>query len=229
MNMNKFIITLIVLFSYTNANADINLDIEQCAKANINACVDVADSYEERGDHSSALSYYQKSCDLNSGYGCRWAGIYLDPHFSEYKVNKNKKLSISTYIKSCKLSDATSCNNIGVDYRDGNGVNKNLALAKKYFQQSCVEIEDGEGEGCYNLGYIYDNGKGAKTNKPQAVKFYNIGCELLEHSESCYALGHIYYYGGEGVTKNHKKSKIYFSRSCEYGLDDGCLAMKDPF
>jgi hypothetical protein len=212
------------------ALADVKADIEACHRGDKVRCEDVADAYEEGDgvqlDQAKALEYYDKACQMDSAYGCRSYGLYVDPVFEEYKVEKNLQASNMAYKKGCDLSDAASCNNIGVIYRDGIGVEKNPLLAKQYLTKACLEIEEGEGEACLSLGYMYDYGKGIKANQVKARAIYQKGCDEFEHGASCYNLAYMHEFG-EGGARDRKLGKAYYEKACEYGDEDGCDTLKD--
>lgn len=63
--------------------------------------------------------------------------------------------------KACDLNNGGGCNGLGVLYKDGQGVEKNLTKASQYFSKAC---ELNNGWGCNNLGDSYQNGEGV-TNR----------------------------------------------------------------
>ncbi|MEJ2609340.1 MAG: tetratricopeptide repeat protein [Candidatus Thiodiazotropha sp.] len=222
---------ILILFALCAAPAlaDVKADIEACHRGDKVSCEDLADAYDTGDgvphDQAKALEYYNKACQMDSAYGCRWYGIYIDPDFEEYKVEKNQQACAAAYKKGCDLDDASSCNNIGVIHRDGIGVEKNALLAKQYLTKACYEIEEGEGEACLNLGYMFSNGKGIKADQVKARAIYQKGCDEFENAASCYNLAIMYEYG-EGGAPDSKLEKAYYTKACENGDEDGCDALK---
>ncbi|MCK0504596.1 sel1 repeat family protein [Helicobacter pylori] len=62
------------------------------------------------------------------------------------------------------------CNGLGVLYKDGQGVEKNLTKAAYFYFRAC-ELK--EGDGCVFLGFLYGSGEGVekKLNKSRLSLF----------------------------------------------------------
>lgn len=226
--MNFRHIPILLAFCTAPALADMKEDVEACHRGDKVSCEDVADAYDAGDgvphDQAKALEYYNKACQMDSAYGCRRYGIFIDPYFEEYKVVKNQQGSAAAYKKGCDLNDAGACNNLAVNYRDGIGVEKNILLAKQYLTKACYDIEEGEGAACLSLGYMYSEGKGIKADQIKARAIYQKGCDEFEHAASCYNLAIMYEYG-EGGAPDSKLEKAYYKKACEYGDEDGCDAL----
>ncbi|GAA8754917.1 hypothetical protein Hpoki52_02740 [Helicobacter pylori] len=63
--------------------------------------------------------------------------------------------------KACDLNNGGGCNGLGVLYKDGQGVEKNLTKAAYLYSKAC-ELK--EGDGCGALGGLYYNGDGVKQD-----------------------------------------------------------------
>ncbi|GAA8307301.1 hypothetical protein HpNP137_04880 [Helicobacter pylori] len=98
--------------------------------------------------------------------------------------------------RACGLNNGRGCNNLGVLYRDGQGVEKNLTKAAQFYSKAC-ELKDGRG--CSALGMLYENDQGVEKNLTKAAQFYSKACDL-NISRGCGALG-VLYYNGQGVEK----------------------------
>ncbi|WP_240445742.1 tetratricopeptide repeat protein [Helicobacter pylori] len=70
--------------------------------------------------------------------------------------------------RACGLNNGRGCNNLGVLYRDGQGVEKNLTKAAQFYSKAC---DLNNGSGCNNLGDLYQNGEGIekKLNKSRSI------------------------------------------------------------
>ena len=65
------------------------------------------------------------------------------------------------YEQACNGGVAESCNNLGLLYKEGQGVKQNYAQAAKFYEKAC---NGGVAQGCYNLGNAYYTNKGVKQN-----------------------------------------------------------------
>ncbi|WQZ40453.1 sel1 repeat family protein [Helicobacter pylori] len=86
--------------------------------------------------------------------------------------------------RACDLNNGGGCNGLGVLYKDGQGVEKNLTKASQYFSKAC---ELNNGWGCNNLGDSYQNGEGVEKDLTKATYFYSKACKLGEQL-ACKAL-----------------------------------------
>ncbi len=77
--------------------------------------------------------------------------------------------------RACGLNNGRGCNNLGVLYRDGQGVEKNLTKAAQFYSKAC---DLNNGSGCNNLGDLYQNGEGIEKNLTKAAQFYSKACKL---------------------------------------------------
>ncbi len=67
------------------------------------------------------------------------------------------------------------CGALGVLYKDGQGVEKNLTKAAYFYTKAC-ELKDGWG--CSFLGVLYYNGDGVKQDSKKAVALFEKACKL---------------------------------------------------
>ncbi|GAA7579573.1 hypothetical protein JP0027_02200 [Helicobacter pylori] len=77
--------------------------------------------------------------------------------------------------KACDLNNGGGCNGLGVLYKDGQGVEKNLTKAAYLYSKAC-ELK--EGDGCGTLGGLYYNGDGVKQDSKKAVALFEKACKL---------------------------------------------------
>ncbi len=77
--------------------------------------------------------------------------------------------------------DAPGCYNLGVDYTNGLGVEKNPATAVPLYRKAC---DGGQAAGCSNLGVLYDEGSGVEKDSAVAVGLYKRACDC-GNAESC--------------------------------------------
>ncbi|WP_231630660.1 tetratricopeptide repeat protein [Helicobacter pylori] len=86
--------------------------------------------------------------------------------------------------RACGLNNGRGCNNLGVLYRDGQGVEKNLTKAAQFYSKAC---DLNNGVGCKNLGFLYEYGKGVEKDLTKAAYFYSKACKLGDQ-KACEAL-----------------------------------------
>ena len=97
-------------------------------------------------------------------------------------------------------------NNLGVMYREGEGVRQNYDEAVKLFRLSANQ---GDAEAQNNLGWLYDNGWGVTQNYNEANKWYKLAAEQGDglaqvNLGANYALGY-------GVERNLVRSFMWMS------------------
>ncbi|WP_324659685.1 tetratricopeptide repeat protein [Helicobacter pylori] len=77
--------------------------------------------------------------------------------------------------RACGLNNGGGCNGLGVLYKDGQGVEKNLTKAAYFYSKAC-ELK--EGDGCGTLGGLYYNGDGVKQDSKKAAALFEKACKL---------------------------------------------------
>lgn len=142
--------------------------------------------------------------------------------------------SISELKKACMWGEGSGCNNLGVMYEQGIGVEKDYKEASKYYQEAC---DLNNGYGCSNLGVLYYNGYGIARDGKKAIEYCQKACDL-NNAIGCYNLGLWYaegkgigvsyteavYMKGENVRANYEKAAEYYQKACYLGNQNGCEA-----
>jgi TPR repeat protein len=110
----------------------------------------------------------------------------------EREVNKKEELqgkAHDLYTKLAKQGYSDAQFKLGLIYRDGITVKKDLGYAKSLFIQSA---EQGHIQAQYELGKIYNEGQGSIIqDKDEARKWYTLAA-MHGHAEAQLELGHIY-------------------------------------
>ncbi|BAW42700.1 cysteine-rich protein H [Helicobacter pylori] len=91
--------------------------------------------------------------------------------YKEQDFSKARKY----FEKACGLNNGRGCSNLGVLYKDGQGVEKNLTKAAYLYSKAC-ELK--EGDECGALGGLYYNGDGVKQDFKKAVALFEKACKL---------------------------------------------------
>ncbi|GAA0204224.1 SEL1-like repeat protein [Selenomonas dianae] len=197
--------------------------------------------YEEKGKDKKAVECYQKAIDL----GCddaifALAELYekqgneedmirllvkagnqgnvaamerLETHFEEVEDYRS---AIWWTEKKAKLGDANAMWWMGIRYRDGEWVERDLEKAFEWFQKS-AKAEDANGM-CL-LGDCYRDGKGTGHNIEEAIHWYEKSA-ALENSYAMWRLGMLYD-AGNGVPENPVLGAEWYRKSAEAGNVQG--------
>ena len=88
--------------------------------------------------------------------------------------NKEYDRAAELFKKVCDGGEMRGCNNLGVMYTNGDGVEKNEQKAAELYKKAC---NGGETNGCYNLGLIYADGKGVEKDFKKAAELFKKACD----------------------------------------------------
>ena len=88
--------------------------------------------------------------------------------------NKEYDKAAELFKKVCDGREVRGCNNLGVMYDKGNGVEKNEQKAVELYKKAC---DGGEVLGCFNLGIMYATGNGVEKNEQKAAELYKKACD----------------------------------------------------
>ncbi len=127
-------------------------DISECSKGDALACNRIGVLYESgtavKKNLTKAKKYYQKSCQLKFGKGCRdLAQVFI----GEEDYNK----ALEYYSEGCSLNDANACSDLAFLFEEGKSVNLNYSEAKKHHKKAC---DIGNEKSCKNYAYLDKNG-----------------------------------------------------------------------
>lgn len=103
---------------------------------------------------------------------------------------------------------------MGLCYKNGKGVDKDLEEAAKWFAKSANQ---GNVNGQYYLGVCYDHGWGVEQDKEQAVRWYTKAAEQGD-PDSQHNLA-VSYEDGEGVERNINEAIKWYTKAAEQGYD----------
>ncbi|WQZ22313.1 sel1 repeat family protein [Helicobacter pylori] len=77
--------------------------------------------------------------------------------------------------KACDLNIGDGCENLGVLYTTGRGVEKDSTKAAQFCSKAC---NLNNSWGCGFLGFLYEYGQGVEKNLTKAAYFYSKACKL---------------------------------------------------
>ncbi|WP_439259095.1 tetratricopeptide repeat protein [Lonepinella sp. BR2930] len=130
----------------------------------------------------------------------------------------------SEVINCAKEGDLICQTEVGIAYREGNGVKQDYVKAKEWFLKSAKR---GENNAQYRLGALYYMGWGVKQDYFKASEWF-IKSANQGNVYAAHAIASMYYYG-RGIERNKTKSKEWFTKSCQGGVSDSCQILKEAF
>jgi hypothetical protein len=75
---------------------------------------------------------------------------------------------------SCERGDAWACYKLGLRYRKGDKVDRDVRRAFVFFERACVS---GNVRGCMELAEAYDRGEGVPADAARALELYKQSCD----------------------------------------------------
>ena len=121
------------------------------------------------------------------------------------------------YKKACDKGYPIACYSLGISYRNGEGVKKDIEKTLQYFKSSC---QKGVSPACNSIGYIYEQKKRYET----AAKYYKKAC-LLENGMGCSNLGALHFRKRIHSANDEEAVKM-FKLGCVYGNKKSCAYLK---
>jgi len=118
---------------------------------------------------------------------------------------------------ACTNNSWEACKDLGILYRDGNGVARDDARAVAFFSKAC---EADPPKGCNSLGAMYASGNGVTKDDARAASFYSAACDA-EDAMGCSNLGNIYA-SGRGVAKDDTRAAAFYAKACNGGNAVAC-------
>ena len=91
-----------------------------------------------------------------------------------YDDKQDYQQAFNWYQKSANQGYATAQYNLGVMYRDGQGVRQDYQQAFNWYQKSANQ---GYAAAQNNLGVMYDEGQGVRQNKVTAKEWFGKACD----------------------------------------------------
>lgn len=134
--------------------------------------------------------------------------------------NNDYITALKEWMPLAEGGDATSQYNVGVMFREGQGLPQNYSQAMIWLLKSA---EQGHADAQYSLGVMYHEGRGTPQDDKHAVDLYLMAAEQ-GHVHAQYNLG-ISYHEGQGVDPDFAKSIIWFRKAAEQGNADALNTM----
>lgn len=169
---------------------------------------------------------YEENLKLEAAEQCfeeaRSNGDLSASHYlPEFYEKHEKEISNARQKRACSLRliaqsldgdiDASACRQLGRCYEEGDGVEKNIAEAFKWYQKAA---HGRDGIACYLVGQCYEQGTcGFAFNAEEAFKYYDLAAAWLPENPSwvkkIYTKLAYCYQNGWGTARDSKKASSH--------------------
>lgn len=133
------------------------------------------------------------------------------------EAEKERQRQLQELIIKADSGDSESQYLLAKKYQTGDGLEKSLGTAIKYFT---LAAEAEHSEAMISLAVMYSEGEGVIKDQKEAVKWL-LKADKLNNPKAMRNLGTCYYHG-MGVTQDLDKAKKYYKKGAELG-DDKCM------
>jgi hypothetical protein len=186
------------------------LGVERSYRRAIAYCRYAADQ-----EHEMAISIIEKlknAAKANDPYSQWVMGLYY-AGTGEFSCSpEDAKESVKWFKNAAENGYANAQYNLGVCYKDGEGVQEDEQAAREWFQRAASQSNAAAN---YMLGLFYQQGRGGlKQDDKEAAKCFLSAAE--NNVDAQYNLG-VCYKDGKGVKQDNKESLKYFQRAAEEG------------
>lgn len=120
--------------------------------------------------------------------------------------------ALSTWRPMAEQGDARAQNNLGILYRNGEGLVQDFDQARAWLLRSAAQ---GHAQAQYSLGIMYDFGYGVPQNYPEALRWYQQAA-ALGNSDAQYSLG-VLYAEGRGVARSLAEAARWYGQAAQLG------------
>ncbi|HEY5938005.1 MAG TPA: tetratricopeptide repeat protein [Kofleriaceae bacterium] len=159
-------------------------------------------------DAKTALAAIKTTDDKCTGKECARTGM----GFMKTEVEK----ALGYFKKGCETGDGISCGMLGLAFKEGLGVAKNLAATLALNTQSC---DLGYFKGCYNLGLMLYNGEGVPADEAKGLSVLEKACNGDAY-RACGSLADLY------LTTDKAKARTLAKRGCDNNDPMSCEVLE---
>ena len=135
-------------------------------------------------------------------------------------MTDNPALEINNLLRLTKEGDKDATMLVGLAYKNGNGVKKNLALAVEHLLRAA---DAGQAHANCELGILYNRGEGVPKNPVEGARRLRIAAECGEQWAQV-ELGLIYT-KGLNTPKDYHEALKWFSRAAQQGNQYGLMGL----
>jgi len=186
-------------------------------------CGDRIDASFSLGDVQEIDAVWKRACDGGFVRACRAHGYYL----ARLATPSSLASAVDYYRMACDGGDLPGCNNLGIMYENGTGVDhSDLKHAADLYRQAC---DGGAMRACNNLGIIYENGTGMDRPDPaRSVKLYRQACDGGNFA-GCNNLGILYENGTAVDHPDPAQAVALYQLACDGGEMMACKNLGDMY
>lgn len=166
-------------------------------------------------DISKAISYLDTAVEGGFSTACFAKGLYF--FNGEYGHEKNMAEGVRLWTIAANKGHVTATFNLGICYRDGDGVEKNLVEAASWFEKAA---DEGYTNAMLNLADMYFEGNGVPADTEKALALLQKAADN-NNTAALFRLGLRYYHGDYGIIQDREKAVEYWRIGSEAG-DSGC-------
>jgi TPR repeat protein len=159
-----------------------------------------------------AAGLWQRACDGGSTMACVSVAKTL---LSQGPAQVERGLALLQ--TACTGAVVGGCATLGVAYRDGYLLKKNMGEAVGLFQKAC---DAGDVHGCRMFATALFQGDGVNADQPRAVTLFKDCCDFGD-LRSCANLGRANEIG-QGTAQNLVAAAELFKRACNGGVSEAC-------
>jgi TPR repeat protein len=120
--------------------------------------------------------------------------------------------AVQLFLKAAEIGSLEAKWNLGLIYKDGIGVERNMEEARRWFE---VAAGNGHPLAQYNLGLMYLIGSGGESDLSKSIEYFTMSAEA-GNPDAAFGLGELYLIG-DAVTKSEEKALNWFMVAAEAG------------
>ena len=91
-----------------------------------------------------------------------------------FSLLNSNDLNLDELKTECLASKPEPCNNLGLLYVEGRGVEQDDKKASEYLKIAC---DFGDAVGCYHLGFLYKEGAGVEKDLSISKSYFKKACD----------------------------------------------------
>ena len=165
---------------------------------------------------AAILNDFRSCVSLSRPDGCADLGVRYETGMDGLRTSPEK--SVVLYERGCAHESGIACNNLGVAFGRGAGVDADPVAARRWLEKACSLDA---GRGCGNLALLLSLGEGGTVDLARSNQVLARGC-ALDDAISCHLLGSRHAGGSQGLDKDAFTARELWQKACELGHTDSC-------
>jgi TPR repeat protein len=176
------------------------------------------DGFRGTPDPRQALAKFELACNANLPSGCSNVGF---AYRAGVGAPPDASLAVARFQRACDADKSpeagAGCRELGNQYMDGKGVERNVERGMALYQQGC---KLGDASACFGLMNLHRQGTHVPKSDLQANRVLDEACRAGV-AEACAWLGDAYG-GGVGVAKSAPQAIELYRKACDLQSGWGC-------